>query len=214
MKISIAGGHGKIALPLTRMLAERGDQVGSIIRNPAHEDDVRAVGGEPVICDLEAASIEEVSSAVASAEAVVFAAGAGPGSGSARKQTMDYGGAVKLIEAAKAEAIRRYLMISSARADASVRGDDTFSVYLRAKGRADDELIASGLDYTVIRPVRLTDEQGTGRVQLGRAVGRGAISRVDVAELVAAALVEEASVGKVFEAKAGEVPIAEALRSL
>jgi uncharacterized protein YbjT (DUF2867 family) len=214
MEVSIAGGHGQIALLLARLMAERGDLVRSIIRNPAHEDDVRAAGGEPVVCDLEAATVEEVAEAVGSADAVVFAAGAGPGSGSARKETMDYGGAVKLIHAAIAGGIRRYVMISAARADASAKGDDTYSVYLRAKGRADDELMGSGLDYTIVRPVRLNDEPGTGRVLLGNEMGRGTISRADVAEIVATALADESSAGKVFEAKAGELPVVEALRRL
>jgi uncharacterized protein YbjT (DUF2867 family) len=214
MEIAIAGGHGQIALLLTQKLVEGGDLVRSIVRNPAHEADVRAAGGEPVICDLEVAAVPDVASAVGSADAVVFAAGAGPGSGSTRKDTMDYGGAVKLIGAAKTQGIRRYIMISSAGADASAPGDDTFSVYLRAKGRADDELMASGLDYTILRPVRLTNEPGTGRVSLGRSVGRGTISRADVAGLVAAALAEEATVGEMFEAKSGDVPIGEALRGL
>jgi nucleoside-diphosphate-sugar epimerase len=214
MRVSIAGGHGQIALLLTRLLGQRGDLVRSIIRNPAHEDDVRAAGGEPVLCDLEAATEEEVADAVGSADAVVFAAGAGAGSGAARKETMDYGGAVKLIHAAIAGGIRRYVMVSTARADASAKGDDTFGVYLRAKGRADDELIGSGLDYTIVRPVRLTDEPGTGRVRLGNGVGRGTISRADVAEIVATALADESSAGKVFEAKAGELPVGEALRRL
>jgi len=214
MDVTIAGGHGQIALLLTRILHDGGHGIRSLIRNPAHTDDVRSAGGEPVVCDLEVATNEKVATAVGSPDAVVFAAGAGPGSGSERKETMDLGGAVKLIEAARARGIRRYVMVSSARADSSTEGEDTFSVYLRAKGRADDELTASGLDYTIVRPVRLTNEPGTGRVQLGAAVGRGTISRADVAELVASALGEPVSVGKVFEARAGEVPIAEALRHL
>ena len=214
MEVAIAGGHGQIAVQLTQILRDRDDRVRSIIRNAAHSDDIQAAGGKPVVCDLEAASETEVASAVGSADAVVFAAGAGPGSGSARKETMDYGGAVRLIQAARANDIGRYVMISSTGADASVTGDDTFSVYLRAKGRADDDLIASGLDYTIIRPVRLTNEPATGLVRLGPSVGRGTISRADVAEIVATALVEDASIGKVFEAKTGDVPIAEALRGL
>ena len=214
MEVSIAGGHGQIALLLTKLLHERGDRVRSIIRDPSQADGVRAAGGHPVICDLEAASDVEVANAVAPADAVVFAAGAGPGSGAARKESMDYGGAAKLIRAAKAGGIRRYVMISAARADASATGDDTFSVYLRAKGRADDEVMASGLDYTIVRPVRLTDAPGTGLVHLGRGVGRSTISRADVAEIVAAALTEDATVGKVFEARAGEDPVGEALSRL
>jgi len=214
MDVTIAGGHGQIALLLTEILRDRRHSIRSLIRNPDHGDDVRSAGGEPVVCDLEVAAIEEVATAVGSPDAVVFAAGAGPGSGSARKETMDLGGAVKLIEAARARGIRRYVMISSVGADSSTEGDDGFSVYLRAKGRADEELTASGLDYTIVRPVRLTNEPGKGRVRLGASVGRGTISRADVAEIVASALAEPESVGKVFEARAGEVPIAEALRHL
>src|SRR5205807_1124149 len=109
MRVAIAGGHGKIALRLTRLLKERGDEVRSLIRDAAQEDDVRQAGGEPALCDLEAAGVEQVADAIDAADAVVFAAGAGPGSGPARKDTMDYGGAAKLIAAARERGIRRYL---------------------------------------------------------------------------------------------------------
>jgi uncharacterized protein YbjT (DUF2867 family) len=214
MKVVIAGGHGKIALRLARLLHERGDEVSSIIRNAEHTDDVRASGAAPVLCDLESAGVSELAEAIESADAVVFAAGAGPGSGPARKETMDYGGAVKLIDAAKTNGIRRYVMISSVGADASVDGDDTFSIYLRAKGRADEELMKSGLDYTIVRPTRLTDEPGAGKVRVGEGVGRGSVSRDDVAAVVAASLRDPAAIGKVFEVTAGDHPVDEAIRSL
>jgi nucleoside-diphosphate-sugar epimerase len=214
MKVVIAGGHGKIALRLTRLLNERGDTVRSIIRKPEQVDDIRDAGAEPVLCDLESAGTDEVSEAVGAADAVVFAAGAGPGSGSARKETMDYGGAVKLMGAARTNGIGRYVMISSVGANASATGDDTFSVYLRAKGRADEELVKSGLDYTVVRPTGLTDDAGDGRVRVGDRVGRGRVPRDDVAAVIAAALREPATVGKVFEVTDGDQPIEEALRSL
>ncbi|MDQ3935230.1 MAG: NAD(P)H-binding protein, partial [Actinomycetota bacterium] len=89
MVVAIAGGHGRIALRLTRLLSERGDEVRSLIRNPDHAGDVRAAGGEPVVCDLETAADDEVTAAIDGSEAVVFAAGAGPGSGPRRKETMD-----------------------------------------------------------------------------------------------------------------------------
>ena len=145
---------------------------------------------------------------------VVFAAGAGPGSGTERKETVDYGGAVKLIDAAKANGVSRYVMVSSIGADPSASGDDTFSVYLRAKGRADAELVASGLAYTIVRPARLTDEPGTGRARTADSVGGGAISRDDVAAVVAAALHEPSTVGKTFELASGDTPIDQAVSSL
>jgi uncharacterized protein YbjT (DUF2867 family) len=213
MQVVIAGGHGKIALRLSRLLRERGDDVRSTIRKEGQADDVRAAGAEPVLCDLEASDPTEVASAVGSADAVVFAAGAGPGSGAARKETMDYGGAVKLIEAARANGIPRYVMISSVGADASARGDG-FAVYVRAKGRADEDLMKSGLDYTIVRPTRLTDQPGDGRIRVGEHVGRGTIPRDDVAATIAATLQEPATIGKLFELTDGDIPIEDALREL
>jgi uncharacterized protein YbjT (DUF2867 family) len=198
---------------LARLLNERGDQVRSLIRNPDHSGDVRDAGAEPVVCDLESASEGEVAEAVGSVDAVVFAAGAGPGSGEERKWTMDYGGAVKLIAAAKAQGIERYLMVSSMGANPAADGEG-FAVYLRAKGKADAELQASGLDYTIVRPSRLADDPGTGRVKLGAGVGRGQIPRDDVAALLAASLGARNTIGKTFEAISGDAPIEEAVGAL
>jgi uncharacterized protein YbjT (DUF2867 family) len=209
MLVAIAGGHGQIALRLTRLLSERGDHVRSLIRNPDHTDDVREAGGDPVVCDLEEADGALVANAVRGADAVVFAAGAGPGSGPQRKGTMDLGGAVKLIEAAKAGGIRRYVMVSSINADPNHQGDDTFSVYLRAKGEADAELAASGLDSTIVRPGPLTNDPGTGRVALD--AGRGDVTRDDVAAVLAAVIHEPATVGRTFDLSGGDTPIDEAL---
>ena len=213
MRVAIAGGHGQIGLRLTRLLSGRGDEVLALVRNPDHSGDVREAGGEPVLCDLETADEREVEEAIGSADAVVFAAGAGPGSGSARKETMDYGGAVKLVAAAKAAGVARYVMVSSMGADPDAQGDDTFSVYLRAKGRADAELAASGLDYTIVRPGRLTDEPGTGRVRLGEAVPRGAVPRDDVAAALAEILHAPATVGRNLGLTSGDRPVAEAVAS-
>ena len=214
MLVAIAGGHGQIALRLTRRLTARGDAVRALIRNPDHGDDVREAGGEPVVCDLEEADDELVAQVVEGADAVVFAAGAGPGSGSARKETMDLGGAVKLIAGAKGAGIGRYVMVSSVNADPDAPGDDTFSVYLRAKGQADAELAASGLDYTIVRPGRLTNEPGTGRVSAGDGPGRGEISRDDVAAVLAAVLAEPRTAGVTFELIGGDVPVDEAVAAL
>jgi uncharacterized protein YbjT (DUF2867 family) len=213
MRVAIAGGHGKVARRLIHRLRERGDEAIALIRRPEHAGDVGDVGGEPVVCDLEAASADEVAAAIASADAVVFAAGSGPGSGAERKETMDYGGAVKLIEAARANGIARYLIVSSMGADPDLEGDG-FDVYLRAKGRADAELEASGLDHTIVRPGRLTDDPGTGRVRAGEHVGRGEISRDDVAAVLIACLDTPSTVGKTLEVVSGDVPVEEAVASL
>jgi uncharacterized protein YbjT (DUF2867 family) len=211
MLVAIAGGHGKIALHLTRMLSTDGDDVRSMIRRPEHADDVREAGGEPVECDLEAADVDAVAAAVEGADAVVFAAGAGPGSGAARKETMDYGGAVKLIAAAKQAGVARYVIVSSRGADPDAPGDDTFAVYLRAKGKADADLAASGLDHTIVRPGGLTDQPGTGRVRIA---GDGDIPREDVAAMLAAVLREPRTVGLTFELVGGDVPIPDAIAAL
>jgi nucleoside-diphosphate-sugar epimerase len=207
----IAGGHGKVALRLTRRLHERGDRVLSLIRNPAHAGDVEAAGGEPVVCDLEHAEEDEVVRAVENADAVVFAAGAGPGSGPERKWTIDYGGAVKLMAAAEANGIARYVMLSSRGADPDAPGDDTFAVYLRAKGEADAALRSSRLDHTIVRPGWLTDDPGTGRITAGHHVDDGKISRDDVAAVLGHTLHDPALAGTTFEVIAGDARIEEAL---
>ena len=112
VRVAIAGGHGQIALRLGKLLSQRGDEAVALIRNPDQADEVRHAGAEPVVVDLEHASEEEVAQAIAGSDAVVFAAGAGPGSGPQRKETMDYGGAVKLIAAAKRAGVGRYLIVS------------------------------------------------------------------------------------------------------
>jgi uncharacterized protein YbjT (DUF2867 family) len=214
VRVAIAGGHGQIALRLTRVLGLRSDNVVSLIRNADQAADVRLAGGEPVVCDLETASDDEVAEAIRSADAVVFAAGAGPGSGPARKETMDYGGAVKLMQAADAAGARRYVMVSSMGASVTTNGDDSFSVYLRAKGRADAELAGSGLDYTIIRPGRLTDKPGTGRVNLGEHVPRGEVPRDDVAAVLAEVLHSRDTVARVLELTSGDTPVREAVAAV
>jgi uncharacterized protein YbjT (DUF2867 family) len=211
--VAIAGGHGKIALLLGQMLAKRGDTVRGLIRKPDQEGDLRAVGIEPVLCDLEGDG--DVAAAVRGADAVVFAAGAGPGSGEARKRTMDLEGAVRLIDAAKAEGVSRYLMVSAmGAADPPATGGDVFGAYLRAKAGADEALRASGLDYTIVRPGGLTDDPGTGLVSIAERLDRGQIPRADVAAVFVACLDEPRTIGKSFDLIGGKTPIAEALAAL
>jgi nucleoside-diphosphate-sugar epimerase len=209
MKVLVAGGHGKIAIELTRLLAGRGDEVRSLIRDPDHADEVRAAGAaEAVVCDLEAAGEDEVADAAGEADAVVFAAGAGPGSGPARKETMDYGGVVKLLAAARRNGIPRFVVISSMGADPGHGGDETFDVYLRAKGKADAAVRASGLENLVVRPGMLTDDPPTGSVAAAESVERGEIPRADVAAVIAALLAAWPG-SRTIELVGGDTPIAE-----
>ena len=209
MDVVIAGGHGQIALRLEKLLAARGDRVRGLIRNPDHAADLGAVGAEAVVCDLE--QEDDVAPFVAGADAVVFAAGAGPGSGEARKQTMDLGGAVKLIEAAKAAGVPRYVMVSSIGADHPERAGGPMRPYLEAKAAADAALERSGLEFTIVRPGGLTDDDGTGRVTIGQDLAYGRIPRDDVAATLLAVLDTPSTAGRAFTLLAGDVPIHEAV---
>jgi uncharacterized protein YbjT (DUF2867 family) len=208
MDVVIAGGHGKIALLLGQLLVDDGHRVRGIIRKPEQAGDLEAIGVDPLVFDLE--HDDGLAEAVAGADAAVFAAGAGPGSGAERKQTMDRDGAVKLIETG----VSRYVMVSSMGADPNARGDDVFAVYLRAKGEADEALRRSDLDWTVVRPGRLTDEPGTGLIALGPDVARGSIPRADVAATLAFVLGAPNAVGKTLDLVSGPLPIAEAVRAV
>jgi uncharacterized protein YbjT (DUF2867 family) len=190
MKVLVAGAHGKTARRLVRMLARDGHEVRGLVRKEEQMPDVEADGAEPVLVDLEEEEVEgAVGRAVEGCDAVIFAAGAGPGSGAARKETMDYGGAVKLVEAAERHGVRRYLMLSSMGAGNPEGGSEAMQPYLFAKARADERLQESGLEYTIIRPGGLTNEEGTGRIEAAEALGRrGEIPRDDVARTFAEAL--------------------------
>jgi uncharacterized protein YbjT (DUF2867 family) len=209
--VVIAGGHGQIALLLGALLAEEGARVRGIIRNPDQASDLEAVGVEPVVFDLE--NDDGLPAAIEGADAAVFAAGAGPGSGAARKQTMDRDGAIKLIDACNEAGVRRYVMISAMGARPGISGDDVFQVYLRMKFEADEALRASGLDFTVVRPGLLTDDPAHGLVALGEDLSRGSIPRADVAATLALLLPATNTFGKTLDLVAGTVPIAEAVRA-
>jgi uncharacterized protein YbjT (DUF2867 family) len=211
--VLVAGGHGKIALRLLRLLAERGHRARGLIRKPEQAADVEAVGAVAVLGDLE--SEPSLEPYVRGADAVVFAAGAGPGSGAARKRTVDLGGAVKLADAAVALGVRRYVMVGSIGADRPETGSEAMRPYLEAKAEADRYVVASGLDYTIVRPGGLTDDPGTGRVRLTTALGgRGTVPRDDVAAVLADVLEAPGTIGVVAELFAGDVPVAEAVRAL
>ncbi|MGW0118311.1 SDR family oxidoreductase [Streptomyces sp. NPDC003327] len=215
MRIVIAGGHGRIALRLERLLSEAGHEVAGIVRREEQSADLRAAGAEPVVLDLESASVAEVAAALEGAGAVVFAAGAGPGSGTARKETVDRGAAVLFADAAERAGVRRYVMVSSMGADAGHAGDEVFDVYLRAKGEADDAIRARpALEWTILRPGTLTDDEGTGLVRLEAYTGGGRISRDDVAAVLAELLDTPATAGLTLELVAGSTPVPVAVRDV
>ncbi|ABK73408.1 SDR family oxidoreductase [Mycolicibacterium smegmatis] len=215
MRVVIAGGHGKIALILERLLADRGDSVVGLIRNPEHAADVKAAGAEPIVLDLEKAAVDEVAGAVRGADAVVFAAGAGPGSGAARKQTVDRDAAILLADAAEAAGVDRYVMVSALAADdrsLDESYDEVFRVYMQAKSEADANVRArSGLRTTIVRPGGLTNDAGTGLVRIAESTGRGTVPREDVARVLVAVLDAPQTAGRTFELISGATPIDDAL---
>ena len=220
MRVVIAGGHGKIALILEHLLAARGDSAAGLIRNPAQAAGLTAVGAEPLVIDLESASAEAVAAHLRGADAVVFAAGAGPGSGADRKETVDRDAAILLADAARAAGVRRYVMISAMGAanppSAGQPGQDpVFAAYLRAKAAADEAVCARPeLDWTIVRPGLLTDDAALGLVRVAKSTGRGAIPRADVAAVLLAVLDAPATIGKTFELISGDTPIVEAVATL
>src|SRR5829696_5846320 len=212
MDVLVAGGHGQIARHLLRKLAAAGHHGRGLIRNPDHAADLEADGATPVLCDLEH---DDPAPHVGTADAIVFAAGAGPGSGPERKRTVDYGGAAKLIEAAEQLGVRRYVMVSSMGAGDPGSAGEQMRPYQQAKHDADVALAGSGLDWTIVRPGRLTDVPGAGRVDLAPRLNRyGEVPRKDVASVLLAVLEAKNTVRGTYELLAGEVPVDEAVRSL
>lgn len=212
MDVVIAGGHGQIALLLERLLADEGHAVRGLIRNPDHAPDLEAAGATPIVADLEESDVDALAKVIGSADAIVFAAGAGPGSGPQRKWTLDYAGAVKLMEVARRNGIDRYIIVSSTGADPEAEDDGGFGTYLRAKGQADLKLAQSGLSYTIVRPGRLTDAPGKGAVDTSS--GRGEIPRADVAAVIAELLDTPGTAGVTFDVNSGNAPIVDAVGAL
>ena len=212
MEILVAGGHGQIALRLLGQAAERGHRGRGLIRNPDHAPDLEAVGAEPVLCDLER---DDPRPHLGGAEAIVFAAGAGPGSGPERKQTVDLGAAVKLIDAATDLGVARFVIVSSMGYDDLEHADPAMRPYFEAKRDADAALRASGLDWTIVKPGGLTNEPGTGRIDAARRLGRsGAIPRDDVALTILECLQATNTIRKEFEELSGEEPVSEAVAAI
>ncbi|MEV0981195.1 SDR family oxidoreductase [Streptomyces sp. NPDC049915] len=215
MRIVIAGGHGQIALRLERLLAARGYEAAGLIRKAEQGGDLRAAGAEPVLLDLESASVEQVADALRGADAAVFAAGAGPGSGADRKETVDKGAAVLFADAAVRAGVRRFVVVSSMGADARHQGDEVFDVYLRAKGEADDHVRGlDALDWTILRPGSLTNDAGTGLVRLEAHTGRGPVPRDDVAAVLAELVDTPATAGLTLELVSGSAPVSVAVKSV
>ena len=211
MKVLVAGANGQVGRHIVRLLAERGHEAHAMIRDETQASEIRDLGGEPIVADLEG----EVAHAVEGCNAVIFSAGGGPGSGPEKKETVDRQGAVKLSEAAREHGARRYVMVSAMGAADPESGSEEMQPYLFAKAHADQTLQESGLDYTIVRPGKLTDEPATGMVEAAVSLGRrDEIPREDTAQVIVAALDKENTFGKIFEVLSGDTPVEEALDRL
>ena len=222
MRVVIAGGHGKIARHLGRLLGEAGHQPVGLIRNPDQVTALVDAGVEAVVLDLESATVQALATALYGADAAVFAAGAGPGSGPERKKTVDLQAAILLANACETAGVRRLVVVSSIGADRADELDDqdengqpnVFTIYLRAKAAADAHVRDTRLDWTIVRPGGLTDDPATGQVMVAEHVPHATIPRADVAAVIAGCLEQPTTIGKQFELVSGDAPIAEALASL
>ena len=216
MHVVVAGGHGQVARRLERLLSTAGHTAVGIVRNPDHVDEVQAAGAEALLLDLKASDVDAVAAHLDGADAVVFAAGAGPGSGIPRKQTVDRDASVLMADSAERAGVRRFVQISSMGAGAPPPPgtDETFAAYLRAKAEAEEDLRHRDLDWTVLRPGRLTNAPGTGHILLASSVPRGQISRDDVAAVIVGLLSDARGITKTLELVAGDTPIEQALEQV
>src|SRR3984885_11335059 len=217
MRVVIAGGHGKIALLAERLLAGRGDQVAGLIRNPAQAAEVQQAGADAVVCDLETAAAEDVAVRLSGGAAGVFAAGAGPGGGAPRKDSVARGASVLMADASERAGVRRFVQISSMGAGQPPQpgADEVWAAYITAKTAAEDDLRSRDLDWTILRPGGLTDAPATGRIHLAAPpVPAGTIPRADVAGVIVALLDDPGSRHLTLELVSGDSPIDEAVHDL
>lgn len=213
MRIAVVGGHGQIARLLHPLLVEAGHTPVALVRSEGYRDELEAVGAEVGLLDIENEGAEAFGRVFAGSDAVVFAAGGGPDGNKERKRTVDLEGSLKSIEGARLAGIRRFVQVSAIGVDHPVAADagEVWAAYVEAKRDADIALRASDLDWTILRPGRLTDEPGTGHVALGPDVARASVPRADVAAVLAAILDEPASVGHQWNLVAGDLPVPRAL---
>ena len=214
-RIAIVGGHGQVARHLVVLLHEAGHEPVALVRREAHRADLEPLGATVRMLDIERQDADAFAEAFGGCDAVVFAAGGGPDGNIERKRTVDLEGSLKSIEGARMAGIARFVQVSAISVDDPLPEDTApvWRAYVEAKRDADIALRGSGLDWTIIRPGRLTDDPPTGRVALGPEVARGDVTRADVAAVLAAVLEDDASIGHQWNLVNGDVPVAEALHS-
>ena len=211
----IIGGHGKVALHLTRILTEGGHQVSSVIRNGDHASDVEAAGATPVVADVAELSVEQMADVFREHDAVVWSAGAGGGSPEAT-YAIDRDAAIRSMDAASRASVGRYVMVSylGSKKDHGVPEDNGFFHYAEAKAAADEHLRASDLAWTILGPGSLTTEPGTGSIEVADEPQQDSVSREDVAQVAATVLSEPGAVGRTIQFNSGPMPIVQAVQAL
>jgi uncharacterized protein YbjT (DUF2867 family) len=212
-RVAVIGAHGKVGQQILHLLYDDGVESVGIVRNPDHAEDIYRLGGEPVVLDVEHATAAELAAALAGCDAIVFSAGAGPGSTAERKRTVDYGASVLAQEAASIAGIRRFVQISAINVDAPLAEDTEpiWRAYVEAKRDADADLRDTELDWTILRPGTLTSDEATGRISLGETVAGGSIPREDVAAVAVAVLQDPRSFGRTWEFVGGDTAISDAI---
>jgi len=212
-RIAIVGGHGNIARLLIPVLADAGHQPVALVRKPEYRSELEGLGAEVGILDIEAADEDDFARAFVGADAVVFAAGGGSDGNIERKKTVDLGGSLKSIAGATTAGVRRFVQISAIGVDEPLGDDveDSWKAYVDAKRDADIALRQSDLDWTIIRPGGLTDDAGTGQVELAEKVDRAQVPRADVAAVIAAVLPDPSTYGQQWELISGTTSIPDAI---
>lgn len=213
MRVAIVGGHGQVARLLHPLLVAAGHTPVALVRSERHRAELEMGGAEVRMLDIEQEDAAAFAEAFAGCDAVVFAAGGGPDGNKERKRTVDLEGSLKSIEAARTAGVSRFVQVSAIGVDEPVPDDagEVWQAYVEAKRDADAALRDSDLDWTIIRPGRLTDDQPTGRVALGPDVDRAEVPRADVAAVLVAVLGRPDTAGQQWNLVSGDLPVGEAI---
>jgi uncharacterized protein YbjT (DUF2867 family) len=214
MRIAIVGGHGQVARHLHPILVRAGHVPVALVRKEAYRSELEGLGAEVQLLDIEREDSDAFAAVFLGCDAVVFSAGGGPDGNAERKRTVDLDGSLKSIAGAKTADISRFVQVSAINVDNPLPADtgEVWRAYVEAKRDADAALRDSGLDWTIIRPGRLTDDPATGAVSLGSDVSRGPVPRADVAAVLAEVLDVGGSIRRQWNVIAGDTPVAEAVQ--
>lgn len=209
MKVLVIGANGNTATRVVRRLAQSQHDPVAMIRNPAHREKFDSLGVSTVLADLE----YPIDHAVQGCDAIIFAAGSGGKTGKDKTVLIDHIGAIRSMVAAQVHGVRRYIMLSSINND--IHSQSRIAHYHRAKAHADNHLVETDLDYTIVCPGGLTDEPESGLVSVNTQLqGSGLTSRENLAAALVACLDSDNTVGQSFSLLDGETPLAQALSAL